>query len=321
MDTYGPTEATVVATLADLSTMSATAPTWREVPIGQAVGNVQTYVLDRHGQPLPIGVPGELYLGGAGLARGYGKRPALTAERFAPHPFSAKPGARLYQTGDRVCYRRDGSLAFLGRLDEQIKLRGFRIELGEIEAILEQHRVVRQALVVGREAEPGETRLVAYIVPEPDCEVMELRRFLEEKLPAYMLPSAFVMLPAFPLMSTGKVDRRALPAPDRKRPAPDDAFMPPGTPVETVLVDIWAEVLRLEAVGTADNFFALGGHSLMAAQVISRLRSAFEVEISLRCLFERPTIAELAVEIEARLTAEIDQLTDDEAWQRLHGEG
>ncbi len=231
------------------------------VPIGRPIANTQVYVLDPHLQPVPIGIPGELYVGGASLTRGYLNRPELTAERFIPHPFSHEPGARLYKTGDLVRYRPDGHLEYLGRLDHQVKLRGIRIELGEIEAALAQHPAVRETVVIAREDVPGEPRLVAYVVPaqEPAPTIRELRRFLEKQLPAAMVPAAFVMLETLPLTPSGKVDRQASPCLTRIRPALEDLYVAPRTPIEQQVAAIWCHLLGLERVGIHDNFFELGG--------------------------------------------------------------
>jgi amino acid adenylation domain-containing protein len=299
---YGPTEATIAATYwACERTMRRTAP------IGRPMADTQIYLLDTHLQPVPIGVSGEIHIGGAGLARGYLNRPELTADRFIPDPFSAEPGARLYKTGDLARYLPDGNLEFLGRLDHQVNLRGFRIELGEIEKALEDHRAIRHAVVVAKEDTPGDTRLVAYVVVdrqavptshEPVPTISALRSFLQTKLPDYMVPSAFVWLDALPLMPNGKINRRALPIPDPARPELDEAFVAPCTPTEEMLAGLWANVLGVEAIGVHDNFFDLGGHSLLAVQVISRLRDALQVEVPLRALFEAPTVAGLALYIE-----------------------
>ncbi|RMF36692.1 MAG: non-ribosomal peptide synthetase, partial [Chloroflexi bacterium] len=244
-----------------------------------------------------------------GLARGYLNRPDLTAERFIPDPFSGVPGARLYRTGDLVRFRPDGNIEFLGRIDHQVKVRGFRIELGEIEAVLEGHPALREVAVIAREDSPGDKRLVAYVVPkgEPAPTVSELRSFLRRTLPDYMVPAAFVFLETLPLTPSGKVDRRALPAPDGLRPTLQREYVPPRTPVEQELAALCAELLGVERVGIYDNFFELGGHSLLATQFISRVRETFDVEVPLRALFEHPTVAELAEEIEAlRQTEEAD---------------
>ncbi len=300
VNTYGPTEATVVATWGDISPLPETGTALAEVAIGRAAPNVDAYVLDRQGHPVPIGIPGELYLGGVGLARGYRNRPALTAEQFVPDPFSAAPGARLYKTGDQVRYRADGTLAFLGRRDHQVKLRGFRIELGEIESVLGQHPTVRQVLVVDREAGPGDTRLVAYVVSEPGFEVSDLLSFLREKLPAYMIPLAFVRLQALTLTPSGKVDRRALPAPDRARPEPDASLVAPRTPLERCIAEIWQALLAVEQVSIYDNFFDLGGHSLLSMQFIARFGQQTGLQVYPKDLIFQ-TLGQLAAAGEAQL--------------------
>ena len=292
---YGPTEVAI-----DAACWTCTRDeTQRTVPIGRPIANTEIYLLDAHGQPVPIGVPGELHIGGAGLARGYLNQPELTAEKFIPHPFQAAAGARLYKTGDLARYRADGALEFLGRADTQVKLRGFRIELGEIETALAAHQAVREAVVAVREDAPGDQRLVAYVVPAgaETPTPAALRAFLQATLPDYMLPSAVVTLPALPLTPSGKVDRRALPAPDLGEPE-GGASLAPRTPVEEVLAGIWADVLGRERVGVADNFFELGGHSLLATRVMARVCDLFQVEMPLRRLFETPTVAGLAKGIE-----------------------
>jgi amino acid adenylation domain-containing protein len=286
---YGPTEAAV-----DVSCWTcAREDAANVVPIGRPVWNTQLYVLDAALRPVPLGVPGELYIGGVQVARGYQGRAAMTAERFIPDPFSTDPGARLYRTGDRAQWRADGAIEYMGRLDFQVKVRGFRIELGEIEAVLRQHESVADAVVVAR-AETGETRLVAYVVGEAEADA--LRVLLRQSLPEYMVPSAFVFLEALPLTPNGKLDRKALPAPELAANA--DRYVAPRTPVEEVLAGIWAEVLRLERVGVEESFFELGGHSLLATRVVSRVRDVFAIELPLRALFEGPTVAELAVRVE-----------------------
>ncbi|BAY48984.1 peptide synthetase [Scytonema sp. HK-05] len=298
---YGPTEAAIDVTFWTCKRQSDLPI----VPIGRPIANTQIYLLDSQGQPVPIGVPGELHIGGKGLARGYLNRPELSAEKFISNPFSDEPGARLYKTGDLCRYLPDGNIEFLDRIDNQVKIRGFRIELGEIEAALTQHSAVRASVVVVREDEPGSKRLVAYVVPHPEqaLTITELRRFLKDKLPEYMMPSAFMILKALPLTPNGKVNRQALPAPELARPDLEKSFAEPRTPIEEVLAAIWIDILRLEQVGIHDNFFELGGHSLLATQVISRLRKVFQVELPLRCLFESPTIAELAETIEKTMKA------------------
>jgi acyl carrier protein len=243
-----------------------------------------------------------LYIGGVQVARGYLNRPELTTEKFIPDPFNEEPGARMYKTGDLARYLPDGNIEFLGRIDHQVKVRGFRIEPGEIEAVLGQHPGVRESVVLAREDEPGDRRLVAYVVPTTGeiPNVGELRRFLAEKLPDYMIPSSFVTLDALPLTPSGKVDRRALPAPDGARPELEETFAAPLTPIEQALAEIWCSLLKLERVGVHDNFFELGGHSLLATQVISRIRNLFQVEIPLRALFEAPTVAGIALDLVQR---------------------
>ncbi len=239
-------------------------------------------------------MPGELYVGGAGLALGYLQRPGLTADRFLPDPFAETPGARCYRTGDRVRYRPDGALEFLGRTDFQVKIRGFRIEPDEIAVVLEQHPAVQRALVLVREDMPGERRLVAYFMPaqKPAPPMRKLHAFLSEQLPGYMVPAAFVMLDTFPLTPNGKVDRQALPVPERG--STGERFVAPRTPTEEALAEIFGSLLNLERVSAEDNFFALGGHSLLATQVMSRIRERFGVEIPLRTLFESPTVTGLS---------------------------
>jgi acyl carrier protein len=253
-------------------------------------------------QPVPVGVPGELYAGGAGLALGYLNRPELTAERFVADPYL--PGARLYRTGDRVRWRADGTVEFLGRVDTQAKIRGFRVEPGEVEAVLRARPGVREAAVVVREDTPGDRLLVAYVAGEVAAD--ELREHLRGRLPEHMLPGAIVRLDELPLTANGKLDRKALPAPELG-PA-EERYVAPRTPVEEVLAGIWAEVLRLERVGVHDNFFELGGHSLLATRVASRIREVFAIELPLRALFEGPTVAELAGGVEEMRRRELPVL-------------
>ncbi|WP_335214005.1 amino acid adenylation domain-containing protein [Nostoc sp.] len=294
---YGPTETVVGCCIYQVPKGEMLSGS---VPIGHAIANTELYVLNQYHKPVPIGVPGELYIGGLGLARGYFNRSELTAEKFIPNPFSKQPGARLYKTGDLVCYRLDGNLEFLGRIDNQVKVRGFRIELGEIEGLLKQHPSVQETIVIAREDVRGDQRLVAYVVSKSDATPIpsELRSYLKHHLPEYMLPSAFVLMDALPLTTNGKVDRRALPAPDQTRPELQETFVAPCTAIEEILAGIWAQILGLEEVGIHNNFFELGGHSLLATQVISQVRKVFQQELSLRRLFEQPTIAGLAKDIE-----------------------
>jgi len=284
LNAYGPTETTVCATCTELGADVESAP------IGRPITNMRCYVVDRNFEPVPVGVPGELLIGGIGLARGYVARPALTAERFVPDPFRSEPGARLYRTGDLVYWRADGQLVFLGRIDAQVKLRGYRIEPGEIEAALLQQPEVRQAVVLVRA-----DRLMAYVTPQPEqtFTTAALEAALRRTLPDYMLPSAWIVLDTLPLTPNGKVDRAALPDPEQTRSAATPFVMPRNS-LEVVLAGIWADLLAVEPIGVQDNFFKLGGHSLLAAQFLARLYEAFGIEIPLRTLFESPTVAEFA---------------------------
>jgi amino acid adenylation domain-containing protein len=292
LNAYGPTEGTTFTTWFEVGDTAGLTG----IPIGRPIANTQVYVLDAELQPVPVGVPGELYIGGDGLARGYLNQPGHTADRFVPHPYSTVPGARLYRTGDRVRYRPDGALEFLGRLDHQVKLRGVRIELGEIEATLGLHPDVRDAIVVVRNEVAGTPRLVAYVVAQPSRHPSRtaLRSFLREHLLEHSIPSAFVVVDRLPVTANGKVDRRALPEPPPGRPDVDDAFAPPRTAEEVRIAEICAEVLGPDRVGLHDNFFDLGGHSLLATQLLARLRSAYGVAVPLRHFFEAPTVAELS---------------------------
>ncbi|HEX8145061.1 MAG TPA: sulfotransferase [Pyrinomonadaceae bacterium] len=268
------------------------------VPIGKPIANTQTYILDERMQVVQVGVAGELYLAGAGLARGYMKRAALTAEKFIPNPFSTEPGARMYKTGDLARYLPDGNVEYLGRIDFQVKVRGFRIELGEIEAALVLHPSVREAVVVAREDEAGDKRLMAYVVAhqgEESPSVGELQSFLKSKLPEYMVPALFMTLDALPLNSNGKVDRRALPEPDRSRPQLAKEYVAPRTPLEQWLTDMLKKILGLEQIGVHDNFFELGGDSIKGAVFINRLQEALGQYVYVVAIFDAPTIAQLAV--------------------------
>jgi acyl-CoA synthetase (AMP-forming)/AMP-acid ligase II/acyl carrier protein len=306
---YGPTETTVWSAAHRVDYIGNT------VPIGRPIANTEIYLLDRHQQLVPIGVPGELLIGGDGVARGYLNRPELTAEKFIRHPFNADPDARLYRTGDLARYRSDGAIEYLGRIDNQVKLRGHRIELGEIETVLARASGVREAVVALREDVPGDERLAAYLVasPEHPPAIADLRHFLREKLPSHMIPSAFVLLDRLPLTPNGKVDRRRLPEPENRHPGLETSFVSPRTELEKTIAKIWQELLRVNKVGLHDNFFDLGGHSLLMTQVISRVREAFQVELPVRRFFESPTIAALARLIEDMLVEEIQQMSDDEA--------
>ena len=308
---YGPTESTTFACCYPIPReLGEAVPA---ISIGKPIGNTAVYILDAHLEPVPVGVPGKLHLGGHGLARDYLNRPGLTAEKFIPDPFGQEPGARLYKTGDLARYLPDGNIEFLGRLDHQVKIRGFRIELGEIETALGQHPAVREAVVLARADVPGDPstssgadkRLMAYVVPHPGEQPVPgaMREFLRRQLPEYMLPSAFVTLTSLPLTPNGKIDRGALPAPQDARPD-DTAFVAPQSETERAIAAVWQEVLHLDAVGVNDNFFELGGHSLLLIQVHGKLREALGREVPIVELFQYPTISSLA----SHLSGERDRL-------------
>ncbi len=285
---YGPTETTIYSTAAHISSVDG-------ITIGKPIANTRVFILDPQLQPVPIGVPGELYIGGDGLARGYLYRPELTAERFVPNPFAENPGERLYRTGDLVRYLRNGNIEYLGRLDHQVKLRGFRIELGEIESVLSQHEHVKKAVVVAREDQPGNKQLVAYVIPESTPpSAGDLRKYLQEKLPEYMLPAAFVFMETLPLTPNGKIDRRALPAPLRIVENAHKTLLTPRDNLELQLMHIWEKLLGIDEVGLLDNFFELGGHSLLAARLFAQIENRFGVHLPLATLFQSPTIEQLA---------------------------
>ncbi|MBC1236343.1 MULTISPECIES: non-ribosomal peptide synthetase [Nostoc] len=287
---YGPTEATVGVTTFAVQNNQASHNS-KTVPLGRPLGNIQIYLLDQQLQPVPIGVPGELYIGGASLVRGYLNRPELTAERFIANTFGNSKCDRLYKTGDLARYLPDGNIEFIGRLDNQVKIRGFRIELSEIETVLCQHPEVQQAVVLLRE----DKRLIAYIIPKQKQtpSVSNMHRFVREKLPEYMMPSAFVILKVLPLMPNGKVNRSALPEPDGYRPELEATYQPPQTEIEEAITIIWQEALNVQKVGINDNFFELGGHSLLIVQIHSKLRQLFNQDLSITDLFEHPTISSL----------------------------
>ncbi|HYX15543.1 MAG TPA: amino acid adenylation domain-containing protein [Nostoc sp.] len=293
---YGPTEAAVDVTFWQCKDSIANQKT---VPIGRPIANIQIYLLNRELNPVAVGVMGEVYISGVGVGRGYLNRPDLTAEKFIPNPFSNEAAARLYKTGDLARYLANGEIEYIGRIDHQVKVRGFRIELGEIEAFINQHPAVQETVVVVGEDSEDSKRLVAYVVTQKEqtLTILELSGFLESKLPSYMIPGAFVILEALPLTPNGKVDRKALPIPELTQISSSNIILP-STPIENLLAGIWAEVLGIEKVGIDNNFFELGGHSLIATRVISRIRQVFQVELPLRYLFEKPTIAGLAKEIE-----------------------
>jgi len=297
VNNYGPTECTVVATSGVVTPNGS----WKTPPpIGRAITNTQIHLLDESLRPVPDGSPGEMFIGGAGVARGYRNRPNLTAERFIPDPFAEWPGRRLYRTGDLARRLPDGQIAFLGRTDDQIKIRGYRIEPGEISSALNRHPDIRGSIAVAREDTPDERRLVAYVVADANADLTHtaLRDFLRESLPEYMLPAVFVRLDAFPLTPHGKIDRAVLPMPTLMNTLQDTVLAMPRTDTERRVADIVAELLKLEEVGLDDNFFLLGGHSLLGAQLIARLRDAFGVQITLRGLFEAPTVEELSAKLD-----------------------
>jgi amino acid adenylation domain-containing protein len=320
LNAYGPTECSDDVTHHPI--YEAPDETRSSIPIGKAIANMRVYVLDRHLEPLPIGVSGELYVGGIGVGRGYLGDERRTAEAFLPDPFGSERGARLYKTGDLARYLPDGNLEFLGRLDHQVKVRGFRIELGEIEAVLNQHPAVRQAVVVDREDVPGDKRLVAYVVlrQEQRASVNDLQSHVMKHVPTYMIPSAFVLLEVLPLTPNGKVDRKALPAPNATNIARNGVVTMPDTPTEKRLVEIVAALLGLDQVGIDDNIFLIGGSSLMGAQLIVRVAEVFGVELSLHALSKAPTIRRLASEIERLIVAMLEQMSDEEV-QRLLAQG
>ena len=305
-DLYGPSEDTTYSTFVRrLLNGPAT--------IGRPIANTQAYLLSHDQQPVPLRASGELYLGGSGLARGYLRRPDLTAEKFVPDSLGSRPGARLYRTGDLARYFDDGNLEFQGRRDHQVKVRGFRIELGEIEAALKGHPSLRDAVVLARHegADDRNTRLVAYVVAEhqPGPESTALRSYLKERLPDYMVPGVFVSLDALPLTPNGKLDRKALPDPDQSRPEVEPVLVEPRTETEATVASMWRDLLRVEKIGVHQDFFELGGHSLIATQVASRVRQVFGIELPLDEVFTTPTVAALAERIDnARWAVEGSQL-------------
>jgi amino acid adenylation domain-containing protein len=314
---YGPTEAAI-----DVTAWTCRADgDQRPVPIGHPIANTRMYVLDRYGQPVPTGVPGELHIGGRNLARGYLNRPELTAERFIDHPFDPTSGARLYKTGDLARFRDDGAIEFLGRLDHQVKLRGFRIELGEIEAALARHPRVLEAVVTARGQGSGDARLAAYLTADPQGEEApatgELITYLRERLPEYMVPSTFTVLPAFPLTPSGKIDRKALPEPQAIRPELATRFVAARDGLEGSVAGLWHKLLGVEQVGIHDNFFDLGGHSLLMAELRTEL-AALGHEVSMVELFQHPTVGSLAAHLNrpADSPAETSRNAQDRAEHR-----
>jgi amino acid adenylation domain-containing protein len=316
VNNYGPTECTVVATSGTIDTHGVS----DEPPsIGQAIENVEIYIVDEHLKPVPAGTPGELLIGGAGVGRGYLNLPQQTEQRFIADPFSGSPGARLYRTGDLARMLPDGQIAFMGRIDEQIKIRGYRIEPGEITSVLDRHPAVESSLVTAYSGDTGEKRLVAYIVPASNARVnaAELRKFLGKSLPDYMVPSTFVRLTSLPTSAHGKLERVALPEPTAENIVDDDHFEAPQSEIEQWLASFLGGLIGVARVSRDDNFFNLGGHSLMGAQLIAKVHQTFGVELSLRRLFDHPTVREISSEIESLIHARISMMSDEEAQRVL----
>ena len=319
VNNYGPTECTVVSTSGVVPATSASQPSANQTStnpasvnqapsIGRAIDGVEIYILDEQQRPVSDGGAGEIYVGGAGLGRGYRNRPDLTAERFVPNPFSTVAGVRLYRTGDLARRLPNGEIAFLGRMDEQVKVRGYRVEPSEVSTVLGQHPAVEASVVVATEDAPGEKHLVAYLVLASGSTVSAsaLREYLRQRLPDYMVPAAFVAIPSLPVTEQGKINRAALPAVNGNR-LPDEAYVAPRTLVEEELVKILAPLLKLNRVGVNDNFFLLGGHSLLGTQVIARVSESFGVDLTLLKLFDHPTVAEMSAEIESLILAKIER--------------
>jgi len=321
---YGPTE-TTIGSLTYTTTAGSVSPhDSATVPIGRPIANTRIYILDDAGQPVPIGIPGELFIGGAGLATGYLNQPERTAERFILDPFIADGETKMYRTGDRARYLSDGNVEFLGRIDDQVKIRGFRVEPGEVESVLRRHVHIREAVVLVTEDAQGAKRLTGYYVAgSSDMATSDrIREFLVDHLPEYMIPSSLTPLPDLPLTPNGKVDRKALLAQEVAAQAP--AYEGARNPTEEKLAEIWATILKKDRVGIHDDFFALGGHSLLMTQIMARIRGVFQVQLALHTLFDNPTVASLAAVIDGeqttgseeeemrRLLAELEGLSDDE---------
>jgi amino acid adenylation domain-containing protein len=317
VNNYGPTECTVVATSGPVYSNELT---HQLPPIGSPIANTQVYILDESGKQVPMGTAGELHIGGMGVARGYRNRPDLTGERFIPNPFGANPGEWLFKTGDVARFLADGQIAFLGRRDEQVKVRGFRVELNEVTATLNEHPYIQQSVVLAREAAPGDTRLIACFVAVPRSQptLGELRNFLEARLPDFMVPATFVRLEKLPLTANGKVDRKSLPAADETNILRDSSYTAPRTDIEKTIAGILERLLELEHVDVEENFFALGGHSLMGAQLVARLRDTFGIEMPLRVIFEAPSVAELSSEIDRLLVAKVEAMSEKEVQSLLN---
>jgi amino acid adenylation domain-containing protein len=317
INNYGPTECSVVATS---GRVCANGQTLRPPSIGRPITNVKIRLLDGNLREVPAGSVGEIHVGGASLARGYRNTPELTREKFIPDPFSDEPGARLFKTGDMAYFRPDGQLEFLGRIDDQIKIRGHRIEPNEIVAVLRRHAAIEACTIVAHKSISGEKQLIAYIVTKPDTKVAasDLRSHLATHLPDYMLPESFVLLSSLPLNASGKIDRLALPQPNASNTLRDVSSIEPSTPIEKRLAEILESLLGVNRIGADDNFFLLGGHSLLGTQLIARVQDAFGIELSLRVLFDSPTIAELSGHIEQLIVARLEGMSEDEA-ERILG--
>jgi hypothetical protein len=326
---YGPTETTVGSCTFDVDAEPAQRPP--TVPIGRPIANTVVRILDRRLNPVPFGVAGELCIGGAGVARGYVDEPEQTAAAFIEDPAAPEAGGRLYRTGDRARFLPGGTIEFLGRIDEQVKIRGYRVEPGEVELTLTRHPAIKQAAVVARDDGHGESRLVAYLVASPPPATDELRAFLTESLPEFMVPSTFAMVDELPLTPSGKIDRQALPDPGAGEQAESAGYVAPETPLEKTIAAIWSTVLGVDQIGVDDDFFALGGHSLLATQVVARVRSDFAVDLPLHSLFMSPTVRSLSAEImqmmgdhedaeTAKLLAQLEGLSDEEADRLLQAE-
>jgi amino acid adenylation domain-containing protein len=317
VNNYGPTECTVVATSGAVHSRNST---HQLPPIGRPIANTQIYILDESGKQVPTGTAGELHIGGMGVARGYRNRPELTAQRFIPNPFGTEPGERLFKTADLARLLPDGQIAFLGRVDEQVKVRGFRVEPNEVTATLNEHPHIQQSVVVAREVAPGDTRLIAYFVavPQSDPTLGELRNFLEARLPDFMIPATFVKLEKLPLTANGKVDRMSLPAADETNTLRDSAGRAPRTDLEKTIAEILERLLQLDHVDLEENFFSLGGHSLLGAQLVARLRDIFRIEVPLRVIFEAPSVAELSSEIDRLLVAKVQAMSEIEVNRLLN---
>ena len=334
LNAYGPTETTITALMHEIAPPGQNGSLRDKIPVGRPLPGRTAYILDTHLNPLPVGVPGELYIGAAGLGRGYLGQPDLTAEKFLPDPFGKAPGARLYRTGDLVRFGPTGTVEFIGRSDHQVKVRGFRIELGEIESLLSEHPDLMDAVVLAKETPEGDKKLVAYIVPakDPPPSKDDLRRYLKEKLPGYMIPSVFVKLSSVPLTPGGKVNRLALPEPIDEQTGSQGSSDTTLTPIQQEIANIWEEILGVRQIGPYDNFFDLGGHSLLATQIVSRVRDAFQVDVSLQNLFETPTVAHLATLVEQGLVEQegtdelssmiqdLESLNDEEVHRSLREE-